>query len=356
AATGCIRFGLAAIKGVGETAIEAVIKAREAGGPFRDLFDFCERVDTRACNRKAIEALVKCGAFDFAGQKRLQLFNQIDAALGRAAAIQRDRATGQVSLFGAFDEPAPAKTTARPRPGEMIEWPENELLAFEKELMGFYLSGHPLGQYAALLERYELHSTEKLKELDDRAPTRLGGLIVDVMQRVSSKTNKPFAVVSVEDLHGTVEVLCFDDNFQKARQHLVKGSAIFVQGSVNKREEKPKIFATEIIPLAEVIRRYTKQVHLRLQTTKNTPDQLNRVRDIVARHEGRVPLILRFMLPNGDMVVADTHEAFNVQPSDALVKELEAVIGKDAVYLKPDTSMPKPDDGRERWRQRAAAD
>jgi DNA polymerase-3 subunit alpha len=353
---GKIRFGLAAIKGVGETAIEAVIKAREAGGPFRDMFDFCERVDTRACNRRAIESLVKCGAFDFAKQPRLQIFNQTDQALGRAAAVQRDRASGQVSLFGAFDEPAPAKTVARPRPGEMTEWPENELLAFEKELMGFYLSGHPLAEYAPLLERYELHSTEKLKELVDRAPTRLGGLIVDVVQRVSSKTNKPWAAVSVEDLHGTVEVLCFDETFQKTRQHLVAGKAIFVQGSVNKRDEKPKIFANDIIPLDEVVRRYTKQVHLRVHTTKTTPEQLARIRDILARHEGRVPVALIFTLPGGGMVFADTHEAFNVAPSGELVKELEAVLGKDAVYLKPDTSMPKPESGRERWQRRAAAD
>jgi len=207
-----------------------------------------------------------------------------------------------------------------------------------------------------LLERYELHSTERLKELADRAPTRLGGLIVDVVQRVSSKTNKPWAAVSVEDLHGTVEVLCFDETFQKTRQHLVAGKAIFVQGSVNKRDEKPKIFANDIIPLDEVVRRYTKQVHLRVHTTKTTPEQLARVREILARHEGRVPVALIFMLPGGGMVFADTHEAFNVAPSGELVKELETVLGKDAVYLKPDTSIPKPDNGRERWQRRPAAE
>ncbi|MBM3891016.1 MAG: DNA polymerase III subunit alpha, partial [Verrucomicrobia bacterium] len=176
-ATGKLRFGLAAIKGVGEGAVEAVITARKQGGVFRDLYDFCERVDTRACNRKAIEALAKCGAFDFTGRPRLQVFNQIEPALSRAAAVQRDKAAGQVSLFGALDQQIPATLLERAPAEQAQEWHESELLAFEKELLGFYLSGHPLAQYAALIERYEFHSTAQLRELQDRAPTRLGGVI-----------------------------------------------------------------------------------------------------------------------------------------------------------------------------------
>jgi hypothetical protein len=135
----------------------------------------------------------------------------------------------------------------------------------------------------------------------------------------------------------------------------VIGKAIFVQGSVNKRDEKLKIYADEIVPLGDVLRRFTKQVHLRLQVLKTPPEQLEQVRDIVANHPGRVPLVFCFMLPGGEIVFADTHEAFNVEPSDALVKELGDLLGREAVYLKPDTSMPKPENGRERWQRRAAA-
>ena len=355
ASPGKLRFGLAAIKGVGEIAVQAIIAGRESG-PFQNLFDFCERVDTRACNRKTIEALAKCGAFDFTGRPRMQVFNEIEQALGRAASVQRDKAQGQVSLFGSLDDEIPATTIQRTKTEKSEEWPQNQLLAFEKELLGFYLSGHPLAQYAKLLERYELHSTEKLRELDDRSPTRLGGIVVDVVQRLSSKTNKPWAAITVEDLHGTVEVLCFNEAFDQARPHFETGKAIYVMGNVDKREEKPKIFGREIIPLDDVMRRYTKQMHLRVHVARTKPEQIEKVRDIVSRHTGRVPLFLCFIMPAGELVFADTNEGFKVMPSDEMVKEIEAVLGKDTVYLKPDTSVPKQENGRERWQKRAAGD
>ncbi|MCX7824530.1 MAG: hypothetical protein N2689_03125, partial [Verrucomicrobiae bacterium] len=121
---------------------------------------------------------------------------------------------------------------------------------------------------------------------------------------------------------------------------------------VNTREEKPKVYAKEIFPLTEVIRRYTKQVHLRLPVATTRPQQLEQVRDIVARHSGRVPLILCFTLPGGELVFADTHAAFCVTPSEELTNELESLLGKGAVYLKPDTSPPRYDNDRERYRQR----
>ncbi|MFA6562831.1 MAG: DNA polymerase III subunit alpha [Verrucomicrobiia bacterium] len=351
-----LRFGLAAIKGVGEIAVEAIIAAREQGGLFKSLFEFCEHVDTRACNRKTIEALAKCGAFDFTGLPRMQIFNQIEQALGRAASVQRDKAQGQVSLFGALDGEIPATVIKRTKHEESEEWPQNQLLAFEKELLGFYLSGHPLAQHAKLLERYEIHSTEKLRELENQAATRLGGIVVDVVQRISSKTNKPWAAITVEDLHGTVEVLCFNEAFDQARPHFEKGKAIFVMGNVDKREEKPKIFGREIVPLDEVMRRYTKQVHLRLHVARLKPEQLEQTRDIVSRHSGHVPLFICFILPGGELVFADTHDGFKVLPSEELAKELEAVLGKDTVYFKPDTSAPKQESGRERWQKRGGGD
>jgi DNA polymerase-3 subunit alpha len=284
----------------------------------------------------------------------LQVFNEIEQALSRAASVQRDKAQGQVSLFGSLDGDIPTMTIKRTRTEKSAEWPQNQLLAFEKELLGFYLSGHPLAQHAKLLERYELHSTEKLRELDDRAPTRLGGIVVDVAQRLSSKTNKPWAAITVEDLHGTVEVLCFNEAFDQARPHFEAGKAIYVMGNVDKREEKPKIFGREIIPLDEVMRRYTKQVHLRLHAARATPEQLERVRDIISRHPGHVSLFICFIMPGGELVFADTHDGFKVLPSEELAKEIEAVLGKDTVYFKPDTSVPRQESGRERWQRRGA--
>jgi DNA polymerase-3 subunit alpha len=156
AVEGKIRFGLGAIKGVGESAIEAILEAR-AAGPFRDLYDFSERVDSRRVNRKVIEALVKAGAFDFEKHPRRQLFESIEKAVDRGAAAQHDRAVGQSSLFGLLEDPggsAPAARAVRPEYAQVEEWPEKERLAMEKEAIGFYVSGHPLHQYARELPRY----------------------------------------------------------------------------------------------------------------------------------------------------------------------------------------------------------
>src|SRR5678815_4547412 len=156
AVDGKIRFGLGAIKGVGESAIEAILEARQAG-PFRNLFEFAERVDSRRVNRKVIEALVKAGAFDFEGRSRRQLFESVEKALERGASAQRDRAVGQSSLFGLLEDagrPGPAASVARPEYTPAEEWPEKERLAMEKEAIGFYVSGHPLHQYARELQRY----------------------------------------------------------------------------------------------------------------------------------------------------------------------------------------------------------
>ncbi|HET7626554.1 MAG TPA: DNA polymerase III subunit alpha, partial [Verrucomicrobiae bacterium] len=206
-----IRFGLAAIKGVGEIAVETVLKARE-GGKFTSLSDMCERVDGRSVNRKVLEALIKSGACDGFGQTRATLFAQMDRTLARAAGIIADRQRGQSSLFGAFEE------NAAPMPesvSNLPEWPQHELLAQEKELLGFYVTGHPLTPFAPILEKYSLTDTSKLADLPNRSLTRIGGLIAAVQNGVSKKSGKPYSMITLEDLHGSVQVLCLNENYDK---------------------------------------------------------------------------------------------------------------------------------------------
>ena len=168
-----IRFGLAAIKGVGEVAVETILKARNEGGKFTSLSDLCERVDGRTVNRKILEALIKSGACDGFGQTRATLFAQIERTLARAASILSDRQKGQSSLFGALEEKAPPMPEAI---SDLPEWPQHELLAHEKELLGFYVTGHPLTPFAPILEKYALANTARLAELPNRSLTRIGGI------------------------------------------------------------------------------------------------------------------------------------------------------------------------------------
>ncbi len=331
-----IRFGLAAIKNVGEVAVESILKTRNDGGRFQSLEEFCERVDSRVVNRKTLESLIKCGAFDFTRKPRKQMFDNIDRVMARTASLQKDRAKGQTSLFGTLDadiakeEPSEYKTD---------EWPQNQLLAFEKELLGFYVTGHPLTQYASTLQRYELKSTGHLTELRDGATTRLGGIITKFQPRTTKKGDA-MAILSVEDLDGAVEVLVFPETYLRCSEYLAVDRAIFVSGKVDLREDKPKLVAADIFPLADVANRFTKEVHVRLSAATAKPDHLTRVREIIGRHSGRCPLLLCIRYPSGEIVFLNTDQEFRVSPTEALIHELEALLGEKSVYLKIDHSTP----------------
>ena len=343
-----IRFGLAAIKGVGEVAVESILKARNERGKFTSLSDLCERADGRTVNRKTLEALIKTGACDGFGQTRATLSAQIERTLARAASILSDRQKGQSSLFGALEEKAPPMPEAI---SNLPEWPQHELLAHEKELLGFYVTGHPLTPFAPILEKYTLANTAKLAELPNRSQTAIGGLIAAVQNGVSKKSGKPYSMVTLEDLEGSVQILCMNENYDKYRGLLVPNKAILVIGEVNTGDDRPKIFPQEILPLEDAPRKFTKQVHLRLHTAHLKPEQLESVRELVAAHPGKCPLLLCFMRPGGEVIFMDTNERFGVTPSLKLQQEADARFGEETYYAKVDTSLPER--APRRWERKA---
>jgi DNA polymerase-3 subunit alpha len=345
-----IRFGLVAIKGVGEVAVQNILKARGEGGKFTTLSELCERVDGRTVTRKTLEALIKTGACDAFGQTRATLTAQIERTLARAASNLADRQSGQSSLFGALEEKAPAMPEAI---SNLPEWPQHELLAHEKELLGFYVTGHPLTPYAPILEKYALANTAKLPELPNRSLTRIGGLIAAVQNGMSKKSGKPYSIITLEDLEGSVQVLCMNENYDKYRELLVTNKAILVIGEVNNGEDKPKIFPQEIMPLEEAPKKYTKQVHLRLHTAHLKPDDIETVRELVAAHPGKCPLFLCFMRPTGEVIFLQPHERFGVLPSLALQQAADARFGEETYYVKVDTSLPEKQ--QRRWERKPGA-
>jgi DNA polymerase-3 subunit alpha len=333
-----IRFGLAAIKGVGEIAVEAILKARKDGGKFHSLSDMCERVDGRSVNRKVLEALIKCGACDCFGQTRATLFARSDRTLARAASIIDDRQRGQSSLFGNIEE-----HEALPAELQVLlpEWPEHEMLAHEKELLGFYVTGHPLTPFASILENYSLANTKTIGQMQTRTVTRLGGMISAVQNGFSKKSGKAYSIVTLEDLEGAVQVLCINESYDRYRDLLVQGQTIFVVGEVNTGDDRPKLFPQEIIPLADAPRRFTKQVHLRLHTAHLSPESMEAVRDLVARHPGKCPLLLALRRPTGEIIFIETHEKFSVTPSKELQKEADELFGPQTYYAKVDSTLPE---------------
>jgi DNA polymerase-3 subunit alpha len=333
-----IRFGLAAIKGVGEVAVQAILKARKEGGKFHSLSDMCERVDGRSVNRKVLEALIKCGACDCFGQTRATLFARIDRTLARAASIIDDRQRGQTSLFGTVDE-----HEAMPAELQVLlpEWPEHEMLAHEKELLGFYVTGHPLTPFAAILENYSLANTKTIGQMQSRTVTRLGGMISALQNGFSKKSGKAYSIVTLEDLEGAVQVLCINENYDRYRELLVQGRAIFVIGEVNTGDDRPKLFPQEIIPLEDAPRRFTKQVHLRLHTAHLNSESMDAVHELVAKYPGKCPLLLALRRPTGEIIFIETHEKFFVTPSKELQEAADQLFGEQTYYAKVDSALPE---------------
>src|ERR1700704_3815434 len=235
-----IRYGLAAIKHVGESAMELSIQERERGGEFTSLEDLCGRLGSRIANRKMLESLVKTGAFDFLGRARAELFACIDEALASSAAAHRDRASGQVSLFGDL-----APSVSR-RPRSVVAWSQHEQMSYEKELLGFYVTGHPLDAYVDLVARGNYQTIESLRALPDRSEFKIVGAIVQIERKFTRKEGKPFAVLWLEDLTGTIEVVVWNEAYAPVAEALVASRVIAVKGTIDRRDESLRATAQKI--------------------------------------------------------------------------------------------------------------
>jgi DNA polymerase-3 subunit alpha len=343
---GAIRFGLAAIKGVGEVAVRSVLEARAAGPRFESLEELCERVDPRVVNRKVLEAFIKSGACDSLGGSRAGLFASIERALARGQATAQDRAAGQVSLFDLLDSATPAPTR---EPVAVAEWSLPERLTAEKELLGFYVTGHPLDTYRTLLEAYAMTDSERLATLPARSMTRMGGIVSAVQQGFSKKSGKPYALITLEDLKGSVQLLCLNEICESCREHFVVGRVLFVVGEVSVGEDRPKIFPQEIYPLEDVPRRLTKQVHLRFRMADLDSIRLRAARELVVANPGSCPLFLCFIRPDTSVAFVEVNDRYRVSPSVHLQRAVESLLGPGGYYAKADPTLPERP--RRRWEQ-----
>ena len=293
---GAIRYGLAAIKNVGEAAMVAAIAERAKDGPFKSLEDFCGRVDSRKIAKKAIECLVRCGAFDFTRVDRAQLFSEIDAAMAAAASAHRDKASGQFSMFDTFETaPQPAKKAS----SSVQPWPQNEMLAFEKELLGFYVTGHPLDEYRPALEGGRYVPIANLNEQEDKSTVTIAGALTSVDKKFTKKDSKPFAIVIVEDLTDQLEVMIWSETYLKSQQHLLTGSVVTITGRLDLRDEGVRISANEIKPLKKPAPR-EKPVVLTFERERTTEADLVAVRE--ALHSSPGTRRVEFVFVGGDGV------------------------------------------------------
>lgn len=328
-----IRFGLLAIKNVGESAIDSIINMRQKNGKFKSLYDFTEKIDSRLVNRKVLESLIKCGAMDSFGMYRSQLSAMIDRALEVAGGIQKDRANGQLSFFDKFEDQENFKKSYQDIPN-IPEWPENQLLAHEKEMLGFYITNHPLARFDKILKTYSTCATTELRNCSDGAEVLLGGIITKVKFTTTRKTNEKMAIVSLEDLSGTVEVLIFPSTFQKAANLVKQDAIVFVKGRLSLREDEPKIVVNEVASLDSVKMKYTKAISIDLLTAGLETGALEKLKKVLARYPGRIPVYLTFVKPDGKRMRMVANNALAIEPHEGLVRDIEKIFGRDVVSFK----------------------
>lgn len=325
-----IRIGLAGIKNVGEGASQAIVAEREKAGPFKSLIDFCRRVDGQSANKKVIESLVRCGAFDSMNSNRARLFAAIDMTMARAVREMKDRQSGQGNLFDLLGEGSSSTSDDLP---DCPLWRQSEILSAERELLGRYMSGHPLTQYAAILQRYQLTTVTQVGAMPDRTLTRLGGVVSSFQKKIIKDSKQTMAVIQLEDLDGSISVVVFAEAFQRFGMHILQDAAIMVCGEVRTSKEIPEIWASEIYPLGDAPRHFATRLSVHIPSAHIEDGKLQQLKDILRLHPGPTPVGIVILFPSGEKVFLDADKAFKVLADEELIRTLEHLVGENGVYL-----------------------
>jgi DNA polymerase-3 subunit alpha len=326
-----IRFGLGAVKGVGEGAVENIVETR-ASGEFLSLYDFCERVDLRRVNKRVIEALIKCGSFDSLGFKRSQLMAVLEQCIESGQKVQKERETGQESLFGNEEITTQGGHLYGQFP-DVEEWPENLLLSNEKESIGFYITGHPLARHSDAIKRFSTCDTAGLKERADKEDVVICGIVTGV-KLFNTRKGERMAFVTLEDLSGFVEMVVFPETFTESAEILNSEEALLVKGNLDVGEDSCKIIVSEVHLLKDFQKRMTKKVHIRLTTPGLDETQLHALKGILGRYHGQCEALIHLIVPNRSETVISLPEKLKLQASDQLIDDVEKLFGYNVVTFE----------------------
>jgi len=333
AGTDNIRFGLAAIKNVGEGAVEAILSARREAGPFRSLFDFCERVDLRAVNRRVVESFIKSGSFDSLEKRRAALLVALDRAMEAGQKQQRDREQGQASLLGMLGGGSDPSTPRAPeRLPDVADWPEGERLAYEKESLGFFITGHPLERYREELAQWANATTGTLAQMGEKEVT-VGGIVTQ-LRLLKTKKGDRMASFVLEDLDGGVETLVFPEAYKKAAARLADDVIVLVKGRAETLDEgRSRLLASDVLPLDAAKLSEARYVTIRVPLPAWDKEKGERLRDILGAHRGDCPVTLEMVRPGSFAVAVAPSAYFRVRPDEVLRTEVEGLLGPGSLIL-----------------------
>src|SRR5664279_1511207 len=327
-----IRFGLSAVKNVGHNAIESVVAARTESGAFKSIFQFCEKVDLRLLNKRVIESLIKSGAMDAMG-RRSQLMAVVDIAMEHAQKSQRDAAMGQHGLFGVFAEDKTAQTE-KPLPN-IPDWDEHQRLSAEKEILGFFITGHPLEKYRDKLLDFSALTTEELAQLKSstgRDEVLVGGILKAV--RVSkSKKGDLYAQGRREDMNGSVDILCFSESFKRLTEKLKLDVPVLVKGSVRLEEgSNAKLMISDITPLEQAEPKLARSLRIKIPLETASPGTVDALHTLCAERKGAAKVLFD-LERKGDFTVVMEVEGLNVLPDRSFINRVEELCGRGSVRI-----------------------
>ncbi len=344
-----IRFGLGAIKGVGEKAADEIILSREKEGKYSDFLNFCERAGS-AVNTRMVDHLIKAGAFDSLQIKRSQLIQIIEPTMRYAQQRVRDREAGQGSLFDLLDESEQEDVFSVTMP-DIPEFEENEMLQMEKELLGFYITGHPLACYSDLIKTYSTANLRQVANMDNDTGVKVGGIIKTVQRRNSKTSGKPYYLITLEDLESTVEVWCFEkclNEIDASGIELVADMPIFIEALVSKRDEteKPNLRAEKVIPLEQASELYSEEIHLHLYEGSNTVEDMDKLKQLCMTSIGPSRVIICVSCVSGEVVFIEAERGLQVKVSAGFLDQVREILGERRWRVKANQDVPE---ARKRW-------
>ena len=318
-----IRFGLAACKNVGRGAIESIISAREEKGNFVSLRDFCEKVDLRLVNKRVVESLIKCGAFDSLEKHRSQLLALLDKTLEEVHQAVKGRESGQVSFFDLVEEPEQFAKRSEEIP-DIEEFPEHVLLNMEKEMLGLYISGHPLDHFRREQRVLAKQTTAELNELKNGDDIKICGLVTS-NKKITTKKGDPMVFFTVEDFEGSVEVIVFPKTFEKCGQFVHNDKILIVSGRLDHSDDTSKVIGQDLCPLSP------RKVNIKINSSSAKDMIMQHLKRILVSHRGHVPVYL-FFEPEKKVILTD--QLYWVEESPKLIEDIESLLGEGSVRIR----------------------
>jgi DNA polymerase-3 subunit alpha len=328
--SGAIRFGLGGIKNIGHNAVESIVETREKQGTFKSIYDFCESVDLSAVNRRAIESLIRAGAMDSLPGHRSQLFAAVEGAIEQGQRAQRDRETGQGGLFAAVIE---EEDVEQPLPN-VPEWTEKEQLAGEKEMLGFYVTGHPLDEYRDKVSELATHNSSNLEGLEKGADLAMCG-VLSTVTRKRNREGKPWAAVQIEDWQGTADGMVFASSYEQLASELAVDKAVFIRGTALPDDSGIcKVSVKDIVPLEHARVDLPSLISIRVFLNKqgaNGSDKAEQLTELIRRKPGDAAIRLRLEKPRDFSVILDVTE--KVRPDKEFRAEVERICGPESMEI-----------------------